>query len=123
MRTTGSEIIRYTETILASRGLSMGSLGKAEGIPAARFSMWKKKNRSPTLDSLIHICHFLNISLNELIDYPDPNANEEFPKEIKEIAKMLLEIEPQDLTVVEATVKAFYNNQLEKKEKASQTLG
>lgn len=110
MRETGKEILEFVDLELHKRGKTIGEMSRAFGINQARFSMWKQKTVSPTLETLLLIANYLDITLDELIgvekDLPA------LPDDILSMEKMLIHIKPEDREMILLNIKNYYEREI-----------
>lgn len=115
MRVTGKEIIEYVESELKLRGATVGEMCRAINMNQARLSMWRQKDVSPTLQTLMAIIGYMNITLDQLIGL-DKTENA-IPEDIVGMERMLLHIPPEDREMIALNIKNYYERAMRKAEK------
>lgn len=56
-------------------GISQTTIAKAIGIPQTTYANYETKHCSPSIDKLIKLADFFNISIDELVDRPTNMIN------------------------------------------------
>lgn len=77
-------------------GISQMEIASKTGIPQTSYSGYEKNNRQPSIENLIKLADFFNITIDELVERPTDTINlnyldttrRELIKEIKEASEI-----------------------------------
>lgn len=69
---TSVEILELLDSFLESKGISRRQFSAMNDIPQATLGNWKTKNSAPSLDHLIKIAKYMNVSLDWLVNGENP---------------------------------------------------
>ena len=75
---TGIEILDLLDNFLKTKGISRRQFSAMNDIPYSSLGNWKTKNSAPSLEHLVKIAKFMDVSLDWLItgkEYNSDNLN------------------------------------------------
>lgn len=59
---------KHLKELRIEKGLSQRELGENLGFCNQTISFWESGSREPDLDTLLKICHYFNVSLEEMLE-------------------------------------------------------
>lgn len=64
--------VENLESEMAKKNVTYYQISKNTNIAHSTFSKWKNRKANPTIDTLLTVCKYLNVSADKLLGLPEP---------------------------------------------------